>query len=59
MRRPTILVGYDGGIRAFTYDASFLWETHDAWGNMELDGDRVYAFGSVPEYVNKISAGFS
>jgi len=59
MRRPTILVGYDGGIRAFTYDASFLWETHDAWGNMELDGDRVYAFGSVPEYVNNISTGFS
>jgi len=41
MRRPTILVGYDGGIRAFRYDASFLWETHDAWDNLELSDVKV------------------
>ena len=41
MRRPTILVGYDQGIRAFRYDASFLWETHDAWDNLELSDVKV------------------
>jgi len=29
MHRPTVLVGYERGIRAFRYDGSFLWGTQE------------------------------